>query len=192
MGRPSRGRQRIEIRRIEEGGRLQVTFSKRKSGLQKKAAELSLLCGSPVAVVIFSPGRKVFALGTPSVDHVLRRHAPPVLGEGEEDGLLPALQDGNVVMSSSAIADRAEVENIVRRTEETKARSVAEKARMDAVGKAVRQAAAKAGRRFWWEADSGVLGDAELPGFAKALRRLRVNLQRHLDSLSASANKQLQ
>jgi pheromone receptor transcription factor len=188
MGRPSRGRQRIEIRRIEEGGRLQVTFSKRKSGLQKKAAELSLLCGSPVAVVIFSPGRKVFALGTPSVDHVLRRHAPPVLGEGEEDGLLPALQDGNVVMSSSAIADRAEVENIVRRTEETKARSVAEKARMDAVGKAVRQAAAKAGRRFWWEADSGELGDAELPGFAKALRRLRVNLQRHLDSLSASAN----
>lgn len=192
MGRPNRGRQRIEIRRIEEGGRLQVTFSKRKSGLQKKAAELSLLCGSPVAVVIFSPGRKVFALGTPSVDHVLRRHAPPVLGEGEEDGLLPALQDGNVVMSSSAIADRAEVENIVRRTEETKARSVAEKARMDAVGKAVRQAAAKAGRRFWWEADSGELGDAELPGFAKALRRLRVNLQRHLDSLSASANKQLQ
>jgi hypothetical protein len=52
MGRPSRGRQRIEIRHIEDGGRLQVTFSKRKSGLQKKASELFLLCGSPVAIVI--------------------------------------------------------------------------------------------------------------------------------------------
>ncbi|NP_001141627.2 uncharacterized LOC100273746 [Zea mays] len=187
MGRPSRGRQRIEIRHIEDGGRLQVTFSKRKSGLQKKASELFLLCGSPVAIVIFSPGKKVFALGTPSVDHVLRRYAP-IPGEEEEDGLLPVLQDTDDV---SAITDRVEVEGIVRRTEETKARSVMEKARMDAIGKTVRQTAAKAGRKFWWEADSGKLGEAELPEFAKVLRRLRVNLQRHLDSLSAST-RQLQ
>ncbi|AQL04072.1 hypothetical protein ZEAMMB73_Zm00001d046323 [Zea mays] len=163
MGRPSRGRQRIEIRHIEDGGRLQVTFSKRKSGLQKKASELFLLCGSPVAIVIFSPGKKVFALGTPSVDHVLRRYAP-IPGEEEEDGLLPVLQDTDDV---SAITDRVEVEGIVRRTEETKARSVMEKARMDAIGKTVRQTAAKAGRKFWWEADSGKLGEAELPEFAK-------------------------
>lgn len=181
MGRPSKGRQRIEIRRIEDASRLEVTFSKRKSGLQKKASELFLLCGSPVALVVFSPGKKAFALGTPSVDHVLRRYAP-VPGEEVDAKLLAALQDTE---DASAVADRAEAEAIVRRTEDTRARSATEKARMDAIGKTVRQAAANAGGKFWWEADSDELGEAELPEFAKVLRRLRVNLQRHLESLSA-------
>lgn len=185
MGRPSKGRQRIEIRRIEDAGRLEVTFSKRKSGLQKKASELFLLCGSPVALVVFSPGKKAFALGTPSVDHVLRRYAP-IPGEEEDCKLLAVLQDTD---DASAAADRAEMEAIVRRTEETKARSATEKARMDAIGKTVRQTAAMAGRKFWWEADADKLGEAELPEFANVLRRLRVNLQRHLDSLSASAGQ---
>ncbi|KXG20143.1 LOW QUALITY PROTEIN: hypothetical protein SORBI_3010G162300 [Sorghum bicolor] len=184
MGRPSKGRQRIEIRRIEDAGRLEVTFSKRKSGLQKKASELFLLCGSPVALVVFSPGKKAFALGTPSVDDVLRRHAP-VPGEELDAKILADTDD------ASAVADRAEAEAIVRRTEDTRARSATEKARMDAIGKSVRQAAAKAGRKFWWEADSDELGEDELPEFVKVLRRLRVNLQRHLDSLSAPA-RQLQ
>jgi len=43
MGRPSKGRQRIEIRFIEDADRREVTFSKRKSGLLKKVSELSLL-----------------------------------------------------------------------------------------------------------------------------------------------------
>lgn len=184
MGRPSKGRQRIDIRLIGDANRLEVTFSKRKSGLQKKASELSLLCGAQVALVIFSPGGRAFALGTPSVDHVLRRFAP-LPGDEDDVDLHAVLQDRDAV---NAIANRAEVEAIARRTEETKAREVAEKARMDTIGEKVRQAMAMAGRKFWWEADVNVLGEAELPEFARALRSLRVNVQRHVDSLSATKN----
>ena len=75
----------------------------------------------------------------------------------------------------------------MRRTEETKARVAAEKARMDAVGEKVRQAVVKGGGKFWWEADVEALGDAELPEFTRALGRLRDNVQRHGDQLLSSA-----
>lgn len=52
---------------------LQVTFSKRRSGLFKKASELCTLCGADVAIVVFSPGRKVFSFGHPCVEAVVDR-----------------------------------------------------------------------------------------------------------------------
>ena len=76
MGRPSRGRQRIEICRIEDGGRLQVTFSKRKSGLQKKAREIGVLCDAEVGVVIFSSGGKLYDYCSPRTSSV---HCPLIL-----------------------------------------------------------------------------------------------------------------
>ncbi|KAF4368863.1 hypothetical protein F8388_021475 [Cannabis sativa] len=44
--RTTQGRQKIEIKKLEKKSNKQVTFSKRRSGLFKKAAELSVLCGS--------------------------------------------------------------------------------------------------------------------------------------------------
>ncbi|KAJ6313028.1 hypothetical protein OIU77_014530 [Salix suchowensis] len=70
----TQGRQKIEIRQIQEKSSLQVTFSKRRGGLVKKASELSLLCGAQVAILAFSPGKKVFAFGHPDVDVVLDRY----------------------------------------------------------------------------------------------------------------------
>jgi len=108
MGRPSKGRQRIEIRHIKDADRREVTFSKRKSGLLKKGSELSLLCGAHVAFVVFSPGGRAFALGTPSVDHVLRRF-DPLPGDEDDGDLLALLQDGDCMSA----ADRGAVEAIV-------------------------------------------------------------------------------
>lgn len=42
------------MRRIENATSRQVTFSKRRNGLLKKAYELSVLCDAEVAVIIFS------------------------------------------------------------------------------------------------------------------------------------------
>ena len=67
----TKGRQKIEIKPIEGKSNLQVTFSKRRAGLVKKASELSLLCGAQVAILTFSPGKKVFAFGHPNVDTVI-------------------------------------------------------------------------------------------------------------------------
>ncbi|PNX59647.1 MADS-box transcription factor, partial [Trifolium pratense] len=53
---------------------LQVTFWKRRSGLFKKASELCTLCGADVALILFSPGEKVFSFGHPNVHTVIDRY----------------------------------------------------------------------------------------------------------------------
>ncbi|GJQ10257.1 hypothetical protein GpartN1_g2048.t1 [Galdieria partita] len=54
------GRNKVNIRRIEDSRSRQVTFTKRKAGLVKKAFELSVLCDCDVSLVIFSPSGKMF------------------------------------------------------------------------------------------------------------------------------------
>ncbi|KAL5563159.1 hypothetical protein UlMin_032906 [Ulmus minor] len=48
------GRRKLQIKRIEDRHNRQVTFSKRRSGLMKKAHELSVLCDVEVALIVFS------------------------------------------------------------------------------------------------------------------------------------------
>nr|GMC51584.1 agamous-like MADS-box protein AGL62 [Ipomoea batatas] len=72
--RTSRGRQRIEMVKIQKKSSLEVTFSKRRTGLFKKASVLSTLCGADVAIIVFSPaGNKVFSFGHPTVEAVVER-----------------------------------------------------------------------------------------------------------------------
>ncbi|KAL7206305.1 hypothetical protein ACSBR2_019089 [Camellia fascicularis] len=79
--KPSMGRQKIKIAKIEIKNHLQVTFSKRRSGLFKKASELCTLCGIEIAIIVFSPAGKVFSFGHPNVDSIvdqfLTRNPPP-------------------------------------------------------------------------------------------------------------------
>ncbi|XP_068667642.1 MADS-box protein SVP-like [Aristolochia californica] len=50
------------MKKIENRQASQVTFSKRKKGLFKKAEQLSLLIGASILVVPFSPARKRFVV----------------------------------------------------------------------------------------------------------------------------------
>ncbi|XP_072971435.1 agamous-like MADS-box protein MADS2 isoform X1 [Typha angustifolia] len=54
------GRGRVELKRIENKINRQVTFSKRRNGLLKKAYELSVLCDAEVALIIFSNRGRLF------------------------------------------------------------------------------------------------------------------------------------
>lgn len=54
------GRGKIEIKRIENTTNRQVTFCKRRSGLLKKAYELSVLCDAEVALIIFSSRGRLY------------------------------------------------------------------------------------------------------------------------------------
>ncbi|CAK9139461.1 unnamed protein product [Ilex paraguariensis] len=49
------GRVKLQIKKIENTTNRQVTFSKRRNGLIKKAYELSVLCDVDVALIMFSP-----------------------------------------------------------------------------------------------------------------------------------------
>uniref|UniRef100_A0A2C9UQS1 MADS-box domain-containing protein n=1 Tax=Manihot esculenta TaxID=3983 RepID=A0A2C9UQS1_MANES len=54
------GRGKIVIRRIDNSTSRQVTFSKRRKGLIKKAKELAILCDADVGLVIFSSSAKLY------------------------------------------------------------------------------------------------------------------------------------
>ncbi|KAI4356857.1 hypothetical protein L6164_000844 [Bauhinia variegata] len=68
------GRGRVELKRIENKINRQVTFSKRRNGLLKKAYELSVLCDAEVALIIFSSRGKLYEFGSSGVTKTLERY----------------------------------------------------------------------------------------------------------------------
>lgn len=69
------GRGRVELKRIENKISRQVTFSKRRSGLLKKANEISVLCDADVALIVFSTKGKLFEYSTDSsMESILERY----------------------------------------------------------------------------------------------------------------------
>ncbi|KAI9113029.1 hypothetical protein K1719_015961 [Acacia pycnantha] len=67
-------RGKIEMKRIENATNRQVTFSKRRNGLLKKAFELSVLCDAEVALIIFSPRGKLYEFSRSSLQETIERY----------------------------------------------------------------------------------------------------------------------
>lgn len=66
------GRVKLKIKRLENTSGRQVTYSKRRAGILKKAKELSILCDIDVVLLMFSPtGKPTLCLGE-------RRFHPPL------------------------------------------------------------------------------------------------------------------
>ncbi|XP_024933410.3 MADS-box transcription factor 23 [Ziziphus jujuba] len=65
------GRGKIVIRRIDNSTSRQVTFSKRRNGLLKKAKELSILCDAEVGLIIFSSTGKLYDYASSSMKSVI-------------------------------------------------------------------------------------------------------------------------
>ncbi|TYH72216.1 hypothetical protein ES332_D05G239300v1 [Gossypium tomentosum] len=68
------GRGKIVIRRIDNSTSRQVTFSKRRNGLLKKAKELAILCDAEVGVMIFSSTGKLYDFASTSMKSVIERY----------------------------------------------------------------------------------------------------------------------
>ncbi|WOL18264.1 MADS-box transcription factor 6-like [Canna indica] len=68
------GRGRVELKRIENKINRQVTFSKRRNGLLKKAYELSVLCDAEIALIIFSGRGKLFEFGSAEISKTIERY----------------------------------------------------------------------------------------------------------------------
>ncbi|KAL7165256.1 hypothetical protein ACSBR2_041026 [Camellia fascicularis] len=67
-------RGKTEMKRIENATSRQVTFSKRRSGLLKKAFELSVLCDAEVALIIFSPKGRLYEFSNSSISKTIERY----------------------------------------------------------------------------------------------------------------------
>ncbi|NP_001135505.1 myocyte-specific enhancer factor 2A [Xenopus tropicalis] len=68
------GRKKIQITRIMDERNRQVTFTKRKFGLMKKAYELSVLCDCEIALIIFNGSNKLFQYASTDMDKVLLKY----------------------------------------------------------------------------------------------------------------------
>ncbi|XP_063947018.1 MADS-box transcription factor 23 isoform X2 [Daucus carota subsp. sativus] len=68
------GRGKIVIKKIDDSTSRQVTFSKRRKGLLKKAKELSILCDADVGVIIFSNTSKLYDFSSTSMKLVIDKY----------------------------------------------------------------------------------------------------------------------
>ncbi|XP_058093174.1 truncated transcription factor CAULIFLOWER D-like isoform X1 [Magnolia sinica] len=72
------GRGKVELKRIENPTSRQVTFSKRRNGLLKKAFELSILCDAEVGLIIFSATGKVYQYSSQDINRTVSRYRSAV------------------------------------------------------------------------------------------------------------------
>ena len=68
------GRKKIEIQRIGDDRNRQVTFTKRKFGLMKKAYELSVLCDCEIALIVFNSHNRLYQYASSDMDKVLLKY----------------------------------------------------------------------------------------------------------------------
>ncbi|XP_055804820.1 MADS-box transcription factor 23-like isoform X2 [Solanum dulcamara] len=68
------GRGKIIIQRIDKSSSRQVTFSKRRNGLLKKAKELAILCDAQVGLIIFSSTEKLYEFSNTSMESIVERY----------------------------------------------------------------------------------------------------------------------
>ncbi|KAH7865774.1 hypothetical protein Vadar_011030 [Vaccinium darrowii] len=68
------GRGKIVIRRIDDTTSRQVTFSKRRNGLLKKAKELSILCDAEVGAIVISSTGRLYEFASTSMMSIFERY----------------------------------------------------------------------------------------------------------------------
>uniref|UniRef100_A0A0D3HPL8 MADS-box domain-containing protein n=2 Tax=Oryza TaxID=4527 RepID=A0A0D3HPL8_9ORYZ len=71
------GRVKLKIKKLENSSGRHVTYSKRRSGILKKAKELSILCDIPLILLMFSPNDKpTICVGDhSSIEDVITKYA---------------------------------------------------------------------------------------------------------------------
>ncbi|KDP40639.1 hypothetical protein JCGZ_24638 [Jatropha curcas] len=167
----SKGRQKIEIKKVEKINSRYVTFSKRKSGIFKKATELSTLCGADVAVILFSEHGKVFSFGNPDVDKVLDRY----IAETEEKN------DNCHLLESSSSSAVTETEQ-----EQEYKKSLTRLAEIERAVDVIRnETNKKSNGEFWWNLPVDNVEKEELEGYKESLEELKKNVLIKIDEMAS-------
>ncbi|KAI3958809.1 hypothetical protein MKX01_023485 [Papaver californicum] len=144
--KPSMGRQKIEIKRIENEEARQVTFSKRRGGIFKKAHERTL-CRAEIAVIVFSPSGIPFSFINDET--VINRYL-----SGDSD-----LQNDMTPTPLVKSCREARISELNKEYREALNRLEAEKKR----GAALRKMREASKKKYWWNPidDLGVAARAD-------------------------------
>ncbi|XP_027918596.1 agamous-like MADS-box protein AGL61 [Vigna unguiculata] len=146
------GRKKTVIKKIEKSSNKQVTFSKRRAGLFKKASELCILCNVNIAIIVFSPAEKLFCFGHPDVEAIVGSY----------------LKGAKVLVASES---RGSYEESNMQYEEAVKNLALEKKNLTETEKMV-----KGLSRRWWEDPIDEMSERELEQFMMALYELRKKL----------------
>ncbi|XP_038875004.1 agamous-like MADS-box protein AGL62 [Benincasa hispida] len=160
------GRQKIEIKKLEKKSTKQVTFSKRRAGLFKKAGELSILCGVEVAIIVFSPNDKVFCFGHPDVEGLLDRYLNKNLSPPKPAESYIPVEEFNRDFADVALefeTEKKRATDLIRAAEDSRKNG-----------------------RFWWQEPVEGMRLDELKVFRSALMDLRARVAERVEKLTAA------
>ncbi|KAE8677380.1 Agamous-like MADS-box protein AGL61 [Hibiscus syriacus] len=169
MGKKSLGRQKVEMVKMKNNSNLQVTFSKRRSGLFKKASELCTLCGVEIGIIVFSPGNKVFSFGHPEIGNVIGRY---INGN-------PQAQDNSGTLHIMEAHRNAHARELNMQLTELTSQIEVEKRRGEELNHMRR---ARQGQ-YWWEAPVEELSLPQLQQLKSALEELKKNVAKQVEKL---------
>ncbi|KAK2458608.1 agamous MADS-box protein AGL62 [Trifolium repens] len=166
--RKGKGRQKIQMKKMSNESNLLVTFSKRRSGLFKKASELCTLCGVDVALVVFSPSEKAFSFGHPNIDTVIDRYLSQVpLQTTTTMQFIEAHRNANLCELNAQLTE------INNKLDDAKKRS-------DELSLLRKETEAQ----FWWACPFDGMNRAELEFLKKALEDLKKLVAQHANELA--------
>ncbi|KAK9921529.1 hypothetical protein M0R45_030036 [Rubus argutus] len=172
----TRGRQKIEIKKIENEEDRLVTFSKRRSGVFKKSNELATLCGAEVGVVVFSTSGKPFSYGHPSIESIAQRFLSLQSSHQE---------NGDVKITGSS--KQARYVEMLQRHNELEGKLKAEKVREEVLKQKERARASEEQEGLsWWQHPVQELDLEDLKQMLASFQRLHTTLSHHL---TATGNK---
>ncbi|XP_021852683.1 agamous-like MADS-box protein AGL61 [Spinacia oleracea] len=140
--------------KIKNPSHRQVTFSKRRLGLFKKASEICTLCGVEAIIIVFSPGQKIFSFGHPDVESIVNRFLSRTKDEGGVGGQQSSTMR-ELNMQLTKILDLLE----------------AEKVRGEVFNNLKRNPS-----QWWWEAPIDTLGLQELEILSASMEDLKKNI----------------
>ncbi|CAN0920889.1 Agamous-like MADS-box protein AGL62 [Linum grandiflorum] len=170
MTKTSKGRQKVEMVKMVKDSNRQVTFSKRRSGLFKKASELCTLCGVDIAIIVFSPGQKAFSFGHPSIQDVVDRFL--------------ARNPSKTGTSSSSSSSVSTFEQLYEAHRNAQVRElngqltqvVQEVERVKKYGEGLNQVRKVRQKQYWWETPIGELELDQLHQLKASLEELSQNM----------------
>ncbi|OWM66259.1 agamous-like MADS-box protein AGL61 [Punica granatum] len=175
-GRKTRGKQKIQIKKIEDENIRLITFSKRRSGIYKKACELSTLCGAQIGIVVFSPTGKPFSFGQPTIMAVLERYCNRNISKQP--------LDGDRVQQILEAQRRERIQELNQTLDETLTRLMDEKKRGKSLAQLIKETrAGKAARGevSWWEAKIEELSPPQLEQVSESLEQFYGDLTNHMN-----------
>ncbi|GMH23887.1 hypothetical protein Nepgr_025730 [Nepenthes gracilis] len=167
---------------ISDKNKKHVTFSKRRSGLFKKASELCVLCGAEVAIITCSEAGKVFCFGHPTADAVIKRYLHGKSSSSSSSSSTPPLglaqqSNSNVINTDYSVMVHKYNEEYERVRKEIDLEKNSNDYNSNYTTNTNNGG-------FWWEEPIDNLGLHDLELFMASLEELRNNVARRADDLT--------